>query len=187
MSVTGVLISGSNVDEAVLKISTAWHKATQSIIQTAQLLLEYKFSSEWTEIQNRLIKDKIMSGTVISMLTNIAENPILTAPENIPLLPASYNTLYQLHKLDNDLPRVLSEGQVTPDLTFEGVRDIRTKLEEKRGVVKTQKKERTEQMVTFAKLKIPSLGYEENLESLIQVLNELQSQFPFIEFEFTKK
>ena len=187
MSVSGDFLPAINVDEAVQKIGASWHRATQSIIETASLVLEYTQSAEWTDIREKLIGQKIMSKTVISMLTSIAENPLLTAPENLDRLPASYNTLYQLSKLDGNLPRVFDEGLVTPDLTFEDVLDLRSRIAEESGLSKGTKKDATPKLVPFVTIKVPSETLNANAEGLASALSDLQSKFPFIELVYAKK
>ena len=187
MSISGEFLPAVNVDEAVNRIGASWNKATQSIIETASLVLQYTQSAEWIDIREKLIGQKIMSKTVISMLTSIAENPLLTAPENLGRLPASYNTLYQLSKLDGNLPRVFDEGLVTPDLTFEDVLDLRSRIADESGPSKGTGKARKPNSIPFVTIKVPSENHHDHAEELASALSDLQSRFPFIELVYAKK
>lgn len=186
MGISGELIPVVNVEEAVTRISASWHRATQSIIDTALLIYDYSFSDEWEEIKEKLTEHKIMSKTVISMLTTIAANPTLTDPQNIHLLPASYNTLYQLHQINKFLPQAIELGLVTPHLTHKEVLEIREKIKNGSDILSIKENTKTGQ-TAFVTIKINNYALEDDVENLVASLLDIQSRFPFISLEYKRR
>ena len=92
-----------SLDEFTVAIRASWNKAIESVIETAQIVkraedqLDHK---QLSELKRRLNQQRIMSTPTFSKLAKIASNPVLTAPENLPRLPHSYATLYELTQYD---------------------------------------------------------------------------------------
>lgn len=123
-ALVGDVVSSVEVEHAVKEIGQSWNRAVESIIETAVLVHKYKKSKLWNDIKEQLISRNIMKDSVMSMLSGIGENSLLTSKENIPLLPPSYNTLYQLTRLgEEELERKLNSGEIHPELTVEEARE----------------------------------------------------------------
>lgn len=117
-----------NLTEYATKIATAWHKATESILEVGRLLLDAKEELsvvEFRELKRGLIEARIMSPSTLSKLQRIAGNAILTKPDYQELLPPSYETLYQLsgHE-DQTLEEKILEGKITNRTQQGDVRSI---------------------------------------------------------------
>lgn len=105
-----------------------WNRTRETIIEMAKLAkhiedLEFR---EKKKIKAHLKKHARISPAVLSRLATIGNNTVLTSEQNIPLLPASYNTLYELaHKKDDDrLKQAILEGEITPELMRKDVDGI---------------------------------------------------------------
>lgn len=114
-----------NVDEIVNQITSVWNKAAEYIIEVATILHRYQSDRKnyvlWKEIRQSLIDKKIMNATVISNLTNIGANKLLTS--NVDKLPNAYNTLYLLTTLpDEELKKGFKENLISPELTIDTAR-----------------------------------------------------------------
>ena len=84
------------IDNFKIGITASWRKVASSIIETGRLLLDAEQQLDragFTALRKHLVENCIMSESVISKLLGIARNSVLSAPENISLLPASYATL----------------------------------------------------------------------------------------------
>jgi hypothetical protein len=177
-AIVGDVVSSVEVEHAVKEIGESWNKAVQSIIDTAVLVHQYKNSKHWKDIKEQLIERNIMKNSVMSMMTGIAENGLLTSPDNIPLLPPCYNTLYLLTKLDEDvLQDKFRSGDVHPGLKVEDARQWRKETSDPTA------KSSSETSFTFAKITIPNYA-EFNEYDLQQALNLLKERFPFIDISF---
>lgn len=112
-----------STDHAVAEITGAWRQTIDSLLSTANLLLMYSQQSNWRQIREQLQTDGIMSASVISMMLGIARDPRLQKPDVKKLLPPSYNTLYLLTKLDDDvIDAKIKDAALTPSLTVNDVR-----------------------------------------------------------------
>ena len=76
-AIVGDLVVSVEVEHAVKEIGESWHKAVQSIIDTAVLVHHYKKTKYWKDIKEQLIVRNIMKDSVMSMMTGIAENGAL--------------------------------------------------------------------------------------------------------------
>lgn len=118
----------SLVEQFQFGIIASWRKVASSIMETGRLLLQAEAQLDragFTAIRKHLVDNGIMSETVISKLLKIARNTVLSAPDNLPLLPASYATLYVLAGKDPaDVQNALSEGQITPLTQLRDVTDL---------------------------------------------------------------
>lgn len=116
------------VDEFKVGIVASWRKVASSIIETARLLLQAEEQLDragFTAIRKHLVDNGIMSETVISKLLKIARNAVLSAPDNVPLLPGSYATLYVLAGKDPaEVQSALSDGRITPLTQLKDVTDL---------------------------------------------------------------
>lgn len=109
-------------------IVACWRKVASSIIETGQLLLDAEQQLDragFTALRKHLVESGIMSESVISKLLGIARNSVLSAPENVPQLPASYATLYVLAgKNPDDVQSAIAEGKISPFTQLKDVNDL---------------------------------------------------------------
>jgi hypothetical protein len=118
----------SLVEQFQFGIVASWRKVAFSIIETGRLLLEAEEQLDragFTAIRKHLVENGIMSESVISKLLGIARNKVLSAPDNVPLLPGSYATLYVLAGKDpTEVQTALAEGKITPLTQLKDVTDL---------------------------------------------------------------
>lgn len=111
------------VEQVIKKITNAWNKAAEYIIEVSMMLndLQNGDKKTWSQVRDTLIERKIMSRTTISNLISVGKNKLLTS--NVEKLPPAYNTLWVLSTLeDQELKSKLKEGLITPELRLEDVR-----------------------------------------------------------------
>ncbi len=84
------------VQRALNEIKISHTKSVASIMETAELLHQYKLSEEWYKISELLDQENIMKDSVQKYYIGIAQNPILMNSEYWHQLPPFYNNLYQL-------------------------------------------------------------------------------------------
>lgn len=111
------------VEQLIKKITNAWNKAAEYIIEVSVMLndLQNGDKKTWSQVRDTLIERKIMSRTTISNLISVGKNKLLTS--NVEKLPPAYNTLWVLSTLeDQELKSKLKEGLITPELRLEDVR-----------------------------------------------------------------
>jgi hypothetical protein len=124
------------------KIAMNWNKMASTIIETAKLLhqVEQLPFLEKKKVKAYLKEHAKISPSIMSRLVKIADNEVLTLEQNIPLLPPSYNTLYELAGKDKDVLRMkFVEGAITPNLERKdvvGLFDVDPKGQEQRDAEK---------------------------------------------------
>lgn len=138
-----------SLDEFTVAIRASWNKAIESVIETAQMVkraedqLDHK---QLSELKRRLNQQRIMSTPTFSKLAKIASNPVLTASENLPRLPHSYATLYELAQYDDAIVQeALEKGTIHSAITHKDVENVlpprekrdRNQLKFKHGKSKT--------------------------------------------------
>lgn len=118
----------SPVEQFQFGIVASWRKVASSIMETGRLLLQAEEQLDragFSTIRKHLVENGIMSETVISKLLKIARNTVLSAPNNVPLLPGSYATLYVLAGKDPvEVQSALAEGKITPLTQLKDVTDL---------------------------------------------------------------
>ena len=118
----------SPVEQFQFGIVASWRKVASSIMETSRLLLQAEGQLDragFSTIRKHLVENGIMSETVISKLLKIARNTVLSAPDNVPLLPGSYATLYVLAGKDPvEVQSALAEGKITPLTQLKDVTDL---------------------------------------------------------------
>jgi hypothetical protein len=118
----------SPVEQFQFGIVASWRKVASSIMETGRLLLQAEEQLDragFSTIRKHLVEKGIMSETVISKLLKIARNTVLSAPDNVLLLPGSYATLYVLAGKDPvEVQSALAEGKITPLTQLKDVTDL---------------------------------------------------------------
>jgi hypothetical protein len=122
MTEIGAEISTSkkSVADYTLEIRGAWQRAAQSIIEVGQLLVSAEAEltpNEFRSLRRGLEDEGVLSQSTITKLMGIARNNVLVDPERVPLLPPSYEALYNLSRWDSgELQSAFSEGRIHPEL-----------------------------------------------------------------------
>lgn len=164
--------SALSLQDFAVAIRASWNKAIESVIETAQMIKRAEDQldrRQLGELKRRLEQERIMSGPTFSKLAKIAANPVLTAPENLPRLPNSYATLYELAQYDDAIvQQALEEGTIHAAIKHKDVGDVLPSREK-----------RTKQVTitgTNAKISVSIRFSAENGEvpdELLKRLNEL--------------
>ena len=110
------------------------------------------------------------------MLLGIARNPMLMSPDVRDVLPPSYNTLYQLSNLEEDvLSEKIEQGDIYPTMQLSEARNLVAQY-----ATKTAKSSKRQKSVTVAismKFTDPK-GYKGKVQSALKLLKE---HFPDVE------
>lgn len=116
------------IDNFKVGITASWRKVASSIVETGRLLLDAEQQLDragFTALRKHLVENCIMSESVISKLLGIARNSVLSAPENISLLPASYATLYVLAGKDPfEVQTAITDGRISPHTQLKDLNDL---------------------------------------------------------------
>lgn len=116
-------------DDYALKITGAWNRATQAILETAYYLVESEKHLSKTEYRNlkRSLEDNgVMSASTISKIRRIGSNSILMNKAYVNVLPPHTETLYSLsdEKYEDTLEGKIIAGQITSELQQKDITDI---------------------------------------------------------------
>jgi hypothetical protein len=99
------------------KISGSWQKATRSIIETGQDLIDAQANLTRDSFEAMLKQGLPMDYTTATRLMAIARHPVLSKVAHVQLLPPHWGTLYELTKVDRDvLEAKIKDGTITPQL-----------------------------------------------------------------------
>jgi len=94
-----------------------WQKAVESIIETGKRLIHAKEKVEHGQWLKIFEGNKPFSERTAERLMAIARHSILSNPANLPVLPPSWSTLYELSQIpENILSRYIAEGKIYPEL-----------------------------------------------------------------------
>jgi hypothetical protein len=161
---------------AVTNIAGAWNKTIDALLDTANLLFVYSQQSNWREIKEQLQTDGVMGASVISMMLRIGRDPRLQKPAVKKLLPPSYNTLYLLTKLDDDvIDAKIKEDVLTPSLTVDEVRGWSTPSGSSKGA--------TTSASNRIILQLPDKFSARDKSKLTKQLQELAQQYPGVKVQ----
>lgn len=98
-------------------IGGAWRKSVEAIFETGRLIAEAKAALPHGEFGTMIETELPFGARTAERLMAIAADPKLTNPTHVSVLPASWGTLYELTKLDEDtFKRRVSEGAIRPDM-----------------------------------------------------------------------
>lgn len=100
------------------RISTAWGKQVESIIETGRALIESKNDPGMEHGSfEMMIKTKLPFGhSTANKLMKIARNTVLTKSEHVPILPASWGAIYQLTLMPQEvLQEKIADGTINPN------------------------------------------------------------------------
>jgi hypothetical protein len=125
------VVAGPLVDrhEHVRRITAAWQKTVDNIVETGRLLIGAKDDIGFQE----MIRAELPFSTgTAQRLMRVAEDRVLSNAAHAPHLPASWGTLYELAKLHKgglDLETLIEEGAIHPKMER---RDVLALLPEQR-------------------------------------------------------
>ena len=83
------------------KITAAWHKTTESILEVANYIFEADeaLGDQFRELRQTLEDKGVLSRSTISKLLSIGRDRKLYAKDSIKILPPSYASLYEFTQL----------------------------------------------------------------------------------------
>lgn len=164
-------------DDFAGQIQASWNKAVESVIQTAQTLKQAEIElerKEFKKLKDHLQQSRIMSGPTITKLLKIASNEVLTAVENLPLLPPSYATLYELSQHEPSIiQNAMKDGTVHSAIQHKELASLLPPRKKKQMSSKT-KSERISVSVKFS-AKVVDVP-EELLQKLRSVIAEIKQK-----------
>ena len=107
----------------------AWHATVNAMFDMLDLIQKHQNRPGFEKLCEKLQEHGIIKRSVMSMLRSIIANPVLMAPENRQMLPPSYNTLWTLTQLQEDvLEDKIANKELSPNLTLEAARSWRREL-----------------------------------------------------------
>ena len=122
----------SQLEMAVDEIKAICKKSAECYVSLALSIKRHSGTDYGIELKTRLEDERIMKEVVYSMFKKIGSSKILTDPQNVGLLPRSYNTLYHLAKLGEEkLQELFEKGQVRSCMRVDELRKLRQKKQSK--------------------------------------------------------
>ena len=107
----------------------AWHATVNALFDMLDLIQKHQNRPGFEKLCEKLQEHGIIKRSVMSMLRSIIANPVLMAPENRQMLPPSYNTLWTLTQLQEDvLEDKIAKKELSPNLTLETARTWKREL-----------------------------------------------------------
>jgi Protein of unknown function (DUF3102) len=99
------------------RISAAWQKSVDSIIETGRLLIEAKAALDHGQWGPMVESDLPFSRQTAHKLMKVADDARLSNVAHVRHLPPSWGTLYELTKLDDDtFDQKLRDGSINPEM-----------------------------------------------------------------------
>ena len=101
----------------VTKITAAWQKSVDGIIETGAWLLEAKDKVEHGKFEEMIERELPFGPRAARMLMDIARNPVLSDRNRGSVLPPSWRTLYELSRLDEPvLLAKIEDHTINPEM-----------------------------------------------------------------------
>jgi hypothetical protein len=129
----------SSSDETLRKdyarrISSAWRKSVAAIIEAGRLLVEAKIKLKSGTFTEMIIVDLGFDLSTAERLMKISRTPWLVESATLPILPASWTTLYALSQLSKkEFEQARELGRVRADMSLEAAEKLKVlhqKIEE---------------------------------------------------------
>ena len=166
-----------SLDHYKVMITASWYRVLDAILSTGQIFVsarENLTKADYQELVKYLDEQNIISETVISKLAKIVTNRVLMAPENRQLLPASYNTLYQLtHLEDAELEAAFASGRIMKNIDYKGAKSLRDETAPKKIIAKAypvvavvEKKKREPIVIAGQTIKPSDPNYDQIAKSI---------------------
>jgi hypothetical protein len=113
------------------KIADAWARRVTGFVETGKVLFAAKKDltvGEWLHLVNN---DLQLEPKTARCLMAIAAHPIISNPQYASFLPAEWEVLYELSKIDADtLREFLEHGEVSPRTERKDARVLRRSVED---------------------------------------------------------
>lgn len=126
-------------------VGISWQMAVEYILETCEKAIKYRAHfehGEWTEASKVLQHRLKLTQRSINMLIKIGECKAITNWKHASNLPASWTTLYELARLEEEQPGVLAQkleaGEITPDTER---KDVEKMIKARKGSSKKKEKE----------------------------------------------
>lgn len=121
-----------DVAAAIPLFAQAWHKTVSALFEMLELIQQHQNRPGFERLCEALDREGIIKRSVMSMLQKVIANPVLMSPEHRELMPPSYNTLWTLTALKEDvLETKIASKELTPFLTLETARQWKSELKER--------------------------------------------------------
>lgn len=130
------LVADSPIDiQATLpEFAKAWHDTVTSLFRMLELIQKHQNRPGFERLCDALDDRGIIKRSVMSMLRRITSNPVLMASEHRGLLPPSYNTLWTLTGLKEEvLEAKIAKKELTAATTLETARQWKRDLSAPKG------------------------------------------------------
>lgn len=99
------------------RITAAWNKSRDGILEVGQLLIEAKVALGHGEFEKMITDQLPFNPSTAQRLMIIARDDRLVNPAHAQYLPPSWYTLYELTKLDDDVfAKAVKSGIIKPDM-----------------------------------------------------------------------
>lgn len=115
------------------KILGAWRQSVEGIFEVGRLLIDAKAALLHGGFEI-MVRDKLpFNKSAAERLMKLSRNPELTNPANLPVLPASWTTLYELSKFDEQKLRVAFDKRlIHPTTRGQDIPEIAARVEGRR-------------------------------------------------------
>ena len=108
------------------RISAAWQKAVEAIVETGRLLIEAKQELRHGQFESMVQLKLPFTPSTARRLMAIAQHPVISNRAHVHVLPPSWGTLYELTKLDAPtLQARIRDGTITPKIERRDVAKLR--------------------------------------------------------------
>ncbi len=121
------------------RITEAWQRSLQGILEAGRDLIAAKEALPHGEFQAMVESDLPFGPRSARMLMAVAKHPRLSDRNHGSDLPASWRTLYELSKLDDDsFAAALEGGKIRPDMERQEARALRTEERRQERLAKVE-------------------------------------------------
>jgi hypothetical protein len=116
------------------RISAAWQKSVEGILEAGALLVQAKTQLPHGAFQKMIQQRCPFSIRTAQTLMQIASNPALSNAQHVARLPASWGTLAELARFEpRELSHALGNRWVKPDMTREDVGELHRRVRQALG------------------------------------------------------
>lgn len=162
-----------NIDAACKAIGHEWRTTIDAMFNIVELIRKVTGKKGFRELQEELENRGIMKRSVFVMFKSIAENHLITM--NIrDKLPASYNTLYHVAKIeDQDIfESALKDGTIASDSKLEDIKSFVAQLNRSENEVYDSYKQKPPKL-NLASIKVDPSDFKKYKNEIIELLEKL--------------
>lgn len=121
---TQVVTAEMSVVEVFEAITSALRRSTDGILEAADCMVQFEGAKNYTALKKKLTDEKVMGVSTISQYMTIGKCKVLKA--NIEHIPASFNSIYHLAKLEKEeegfIERAIENGKLCRSTKLETIR-----------------------------------------------------------------